>query len=161
MTSAWVPQDAASRYTISAALSLAVLWEARSWQQVLPKAWPRKTGTSMFSTNHYELVISNCKKLEQMLEDGLGASGRGLHEKVSSVQDSLPAPLVKRLRYIASIRNKLVHESDSNRLDDANGYREACRRAETELKQLLRPKRVGCMPVVMAFVAVGLLYRWL
>jgi hypothetical protein len=116
---------------------------------------------SMFSTNHYELVISKCKKLEKMLESGLGATGKGLHEKVSSIQDNLPPPLVKRLRYIASVRNKFIHESDSNRLDDPNGYKEACSRAEAELKQLLRPKRSGCMPVILAFVTVAILFCWL
>ena len=115
----------------------------------------------MFSTNHYDLVISNCKRLENILEEGLGASGKGLHEKVSSVQGSLPPPLVKRLRYIATVRNKLIHESDSNRLNDPNGYREACSRAEAELRTLLRPKRSGCMPVVMAFVAVAVFSHWL
>jgi len=109
----------------------------------------------MFSTNHYELAIANCKKLEKMLEEGLGASGKGLHEKVSSVQDRLPAPLVKRLRYIASVRNKLIHESDSNRLDDPNGYKEACSRAEAELKSLISPQKSGCMPVLLALIAVG------
>ena len=115
----------------------------------------------MFSTSHYELVISKCKKLEKMLEDGLGASGKGLHEKVSSVQDRLPPPLVKRLRYIASVRNNLIHQSDSNRLDDPNGYKEACGSAEAELKQLLRPKRTGCMPVILVFVTAATLFCWL
>jgi hypothetical protein len=66
----------------------------------------------MFSTNHYELVISNCKKLEQMLEDGLGASGRGLHEKVSSVQDSLPAPFVRMLGEVHEKINEISNKVD-------------------------------------------------
>ena len=115
----------------------------------------------MFSTNHYELAISKCKKLEKMLENGLGASGKGLHEKVSSVQDRLPPPLVKRLRYIASVRNNLIHQSDSNRLDDPNGYKEACDSAEVELKQLLRPQRAGCMSVVLLLIWTVVLYRWI
>lgn len=115
----------------------------------------------MFSTNHYELAIANCKKLEKMLEEGLGASGKGLHEKVSSVQDRLPAALVKRLRYIASVRNKLIHESDSNRLDDPNGYKEACSRAEAELKALISPKTSGCMPVLLVLLTVGFLFQLL
>ncbi len=115
----------------------------------------------MFSTNHYELVISKCKKLEKMLADGLGASGKGLHEKVSSVQDRLPPPLVKRLRYIASVRNDLVHESDSNRLDDVNGYKEACSKAEAELKGLIRSKSTGCLTAMLAIVGITLFYWYL
>jgi len=109
----------------------------------------------MFSTNHYELVIVNCKNLEKLLEHGLGASGKGLHEKVSSVQDRLPRPLVKRLRYIASVRNKFIHEANSNRLDDPNGYKDACSRAEAELRSLISPKKSGCMPILLAVVTVG------
>lgn len=109
---------------------------------------------AMFSTNHYELAISKCKKLEKMLADGLGATGKGLHEKVSSVQDRLPSPLVKRLRYIASVRNNLVHESDSNRIDDVSGYKEACSKAEKELKELIRSKKAGCLTAILAIVGV-------
>lgn len=109
----------------------------------------------MFSTNHYELVISKCKKLEKMLADGLGASGKGLHEKVSSVQDRLPPPLIKRLRYIASVRNDLVHESDSNRLDDVTSYKEACSKAEAELKGLIKSQKAGCMTAILAIVGIS------
>ena len=83
-----------------------------------------------------ELAIHRCKRLETLLEEELGASGRGLHEKVSSVQDKLPEPLVKRLRFIATVRNKLVHEPDSNRLDNRRDYEQACDLAEKELKKL-------------------------
>jgi hypothetical protein len=83
-----------------------------------------------------ELVIKRCKRLETLLEEELGASGRGLHEKVSSVQEQLPQPLIKRLRFIATVRNKLVHEPDSDRLDNRSDYERACDVAEKELKKL-------------------------
>ncbi|MEN5094018.1 hypothetical protein ABE458_25335 [Pseudomonas protegens] len=41
----------------------------------------------------------------------LGASGRGLHEKLSSVEGMISPPMVKKIRWIASVRNKAVHES--------------------------------------------------
>lgn len=90
-----------------------------------------------------ELAIRRCKRLETLLEEERGARGRGLHEKVSSVEHTLPAALVKRLRFIATVRNRLVHEPDSNRLDNRRDYEQACDQAERELHQLSQPKEWG------------------
>lgn len=51
-----------------------------------------------------ELVIKRCKRLESLLGKHFAADGRGLHEKVTSVEHALPNPLVKRLRFIATVR---------------------------------------------------------
>ncbi|WP_146036404.1 hypothetical protein ACMGGD_27665 [Pseudomonas sp. BNK-6] len=40
----------------------------------------------------------------------LGASGRGLHEKLSSIEGMISPPMAKKIRWIASVRNKAVHE---------------------------------------------------
>lgn len=56
-------------------------------------------------------AIDIARRLESALET-LGAQGKGLHEKVGSVEDRLPAALVSKLRYIASVRNKIVHEDE-------------------------------------------------
>ncbi len=57
-------------------------------------------------------VIEYSKKIEKILEKKFGAQGKGLHSKLSSVEDKLDPILVKKIRYIASIRNKLVHEEN-------------------------------------------------
>jgi len=57
-----------------------------------------------------ERIIKLSKRIEATLEGAFGASGRGLHEKISSVEKSLPENIVKRARRIATIRNKAVHE---------------------------------------------------
>lgn len=108
--------------------------------------------------NDYELVVKRCKQLEGLLADGFGATGRGLHEKVSSVESRLPAALVKRLRFIATVRNKLVHDDEMERLDDPAGYREACDRSEAELRALLQPagKRSGSTLAIVIAVVVAL-----
>lgn len=64
------------------------------------------------NSNHYALVISVSKDLENILEAKFQAVGKGLHEKVTSVEAQLPELLMRRLRKIASIRNKLIHEKD-------------------------------------------------
>jgi hypothetical protein len=105
--------------------------------------------------SHYEVVIGRCKKLERVLEEGLGAEGRGLHEKVTSVQGRLPPALVKRLRFIATVRNKLVHETSGDKIDDLAGYKQACDLAEKELKTLFKPAKRGCALVAMMFLAAA------
>lgn len=64
------------------------------------------------TNNSYAIVISASKDLENILEAKFQAVGKGLHEKVSSAEAQLPELLMRRLRKIASIRNKLVHEKD-------------------------------------------------
>ncbi len=63
------------------------------------------------NTNPYELVIKTSKTLERALVDK-GASGKGLHEYVSSLENRLEQQLIKKIRYIASVRNQLVHNAD-------------------------------------------------
>jgi hypothetical protein len=86
-----------------------------------------------------EIAIKRCKRLEKLLEQDFGAAGRGLHEKVSSVERQLPHKVVRRLRFIATVRNKLVHEADVDRLEDRREYERACDEVEKELKRLLNP----------------------
>lgn len=57
-----------------------------------------------------DIVVTQSKQIEQLLEQKFAAKGRGLHEKVDSVTHVLDAALVKRLRWIATMRNKVVHE---------------------------------------------------
>lgn len=57
--------------------------------------------------------IDRLLKATRPLEAALrrkGAQGRGLHGLVSSVERDLPADLVKQVRWLATLRNKAVHE---------------------------------------------------
>jgi hypothetical protein len=45
-----------------------------------------------------------------MLEKHLGATGRGLHEKVQSVKDKLPSYLIRPAFHVAEMRNGVLHE---------------------------------------------------
>ncbi|MBR6435630.1 MAG: hypothetical protein IKS45_03915 [Thermoguttaceae bacterium] len=44
------------------------------------------------------------------MENKYGAIGRGLHEKASSVSNKISNQCMKKIRYIASVRNKAAHE---------------------------------------------------
>lgn len=103
-----------------------------------------------------EYVITRTKALETLLEQGLGAAGKGLHEKVSSVETRLPPALVKKLRFVATVRNKLVHEAAYQTLDDRAGYERACAAAERELRAMTAPPVVvnkGCFGLVLVAAA--------
>jgi len=83
-----------------------------------------------------DLVIRSSKRIETTLVRLFDATGKGLHEKLSSVEKKLPVSLVKRIRYIATIRNKLVHEHEYRKIDDRSSFKRAVRHVNKELKKL-------------------------
>ncbi|MBA4062895.1 MAG: DUF4145 domain-containing protein [Isosphaera sp.] len=105
-----------------------------------------------------ELAVTRAKALEALLAQA-GAAGKGLHEKVTSAEGRLPPPLVKKLRFVATVRNKIVHEADYQRIDDRAGFVRACDEAEAELRALLAPAggSLRRWVLVLAAVAVVLL----
>ena len=79
-------------------------------------------------------MIRASKQLEQLLAQHYDATGRGLHEKTSSVEDQLDSDTVRRLRKIATLRNKVVHEDFE--IDDLTDFQ-----CEAQgLAQQLHPK---------------------
>lgn len=69
-----------------------------------------------------EFAIESSKKLESILERNFGATGRGLHEKIDSVSNRLAAQVIRDLRYVATIRNKIVHEEMTSTIDDRTRF---------------------------------------
>ncbi len=59
-------------------------------------------------------IIEISKKLETFLQINYEAEGKGLHEKITSVENKLLKDLisVRILRKIATIRNKVVHDDN-------------------------------------------------
>jgi hypothetical protein len=74
-----------------------------------------------------DIVVTQSKALEALLEQKFGATGRGLHEKLSSIEYQLEAGLVKNIRWIATMRNKVVHENFQ--LTNQNDFLRSCQRA--------------------------------
>ena len=101
-------------------------------------------------TNDFELVIRSSKELEFILEQHFGApSGKqsgGLHEKISCARLSdgspLPQSLANKMRFLATIRNKLVHDREFNSIPDNTRFRESFNEAIAELNALA-PSRVA------------------
>ena len=85
-------------------------------------------------------VLKRTKRIETLLGK-LGGVGRGLHEKLTSVQDRLDDAALKRGRFLASVRNKLLHE-DGYTLTDHTFARfiTAADNLESHITTLLEPK---------------------
>ncbi|MGX9462254.1 hypothetical protein ACWXWU_13615 [Shewanella sp. A14] len=81
------------------------------------------------------IAVKASKGLETKLAESFNAEGKGLHEKVTSVESELPHSLVKTLRYIASIRNKVVHE-DEFQIDDVAKFKAVAEEALADLERI-------------------------
>ncbi|EGR0479791.1 DUF4145 domain-containing protein [Vibrio cholerae] len=79
-----------------------------------------------------EQVVLQTRKLETLLREQYHAEGKGLHQLITSCEERLPHDVIKKLRYVATIRNKVVHEDDY-RLDDRKAFLAVCQECEDEL----------------------------
>ena len=98
--------------------------------------------------NDFELVIRSTKDLEYLLENEFGAPcGKtvGLHDKITAAQQShgLSNTTVKKLRYLVTIRNKLVHDHDFNKLPDRAQFAKQYDTVEKELRDKLKDSSSG------------------
>jgi hypothetical protein len=90
------------------------------------------------AVNDYELVIRSAKELEFILDSSFAATGKSIHEKLNSLPEgSLPAPLIKQMRYLATIRNKLVHERDFHAIPDRAKFIAEFEASVVELERMI------------------------
>lgn len=102
-----------------------------------------------------EKVIAACKRYEGVLEGRYNASGKGLHEKIDSIASSMDTQVIRDLRLVATVRNKLVHEDGYDRIDNAEAFEAACKRADKALG--IKRRREFKRPPLLALVVAGLL----
>ena len=98
------------------------------------------------STNDYELAIKSSKELEYILEAEFEATGKGLHEKITSASSKCPelsAGLVRNMRYLATIRNKLVHERGFDAIPDRKQFIQRFEASQDELKTMIQYQRTN------------------
>tara|TARA_E500000318_G_scaffold105608_1_gene112681 strand:- start:1224 stop:1589 length:366 start_codon:yes stop_codon:yes gene_type:complete len=107
-----------------------------------------------------ERAIRWSKRFESVLERRFGARGRGLHEKIDSVENDLDREVVRALRLIATVRNKIVHEDGYDRIDDRARFKRACALADRALGGKSRLKAavvvVGLVLILLAAAALVL-----
>ena len=56
-------------------------------------------------------ILDYTTQIESLLTK-LGATGRGMHEKLDSIESKIELSMVKKIRWIATLRNKAVHEEN-------------------------------------------------
>ncbi|MDQ7085260.1 MAG: hypothetical protein Q9M36_10185 [Sulfurovum sp.] len=78
-------------------------------------------------------IITLTRKIESLLEKKFDAQGKGLHQKVSSIENNLDVDIVKPIRYLATIRNKAMHEDDFA-INNFSRYEQTANRVIKELE---------------------------
>jgi hypothetical protein len=88
-------------------------------------------------SNEKELadVIFYTRKIESILKDKFEVEGNGLHSYIDSIEVVLDTQLVKNLRYVATIRNKYMHE-DGFRLHNINSYNKVAKKCIVDLNDI-------------------------
>ncbi|WEM42376.1 DUF4145 domain-containing protein [Photobacterium sp. DA100] len=104
-----------------------------------------------------ELVVTRSRRIESLLREHYHAEGKGLHQLITSCEERLPHEIIPKLRFIASIRNKTVHE-EGYKLDDKKGFIAACNACEKELTP--RSGRFVWTAAVLLVVGVTALAIW-
>ncbi|MDF2155893.1 DUF4145 domain-containing protein [Vibrio sp. CAU 1672] len=79
-----------------------------------------------------ENVVMRTRKLEQLLRTKYHAEGKGLHQLITSCEERLPHDVIAKLRFIATVRDKVVYDEDYQ-LDDRKGFMAVCDDCEKEL----------------------------
>lgn len=79
-------------------------------------------------------ILDYTTQIESLLTK-LGATGRGMHEKLDSIETNIEFSMVKKIRWIATLRNKAVHEENFN--TDINNFIEGANDVIDYLQALL------------------------
>jgi len=102
--------------------------------------------------NDFELVVRASKELEHLLETHFQApSGKmvGLHEKIGAARTRSGEPLtenaVRRMRYLVTIRNSLVHDREVNAIPNRADFVKGWAEVEAELQRLIPQEGSSCV----------------
>jgi hypothetical protein len=106
----------------------------------------------VYATNDYELVIKTSKELEHILESGFSAQGKGLHEKISDAARRFPqyfpqqrhggeCDLVRNIRYLATIRNRLIHERGFDHIPDRITFLQKFEKSAADLARVIEARK--------------------
>ncbi|MCQ6497860.1 DUF4145 domain-containing protein, partial [Vibrio parahaemolyticus] len=79
-----------------------------------------------------EKVVMRTRTNEKLLRTQYHAEGKGLHQLISSCEERLPHDVIAKLRFIATVRNKVVHDV-YYKLDDRKVFLAACVDCDYEL----------------------------
>lgn len=103
-----------------------------------------------------DLAVRRSKRLENRLRRNFRVDGRGLHALIDAAKakNALPTPLVKKLRFVATIRNKIVHDADYTRIEDRRAFVAACDEAERELDEMAGPRDTWTSTIIVVVAMI-------
>lgn len=81
------------------------------------------------------LAVEQSKNLEVLLKQRFSAYGKGLTEKVKSIEYNLPAELVSKIKHIAKVRNNVVHD-DGKLLVEPSDFLRECEIVVAEVSKI-------------------------
>lgn len=84
--------------------------------------------------NIYEVAARGSTKLEKIFKSGFKAEGKGLNEYLNSVEEHVPVRLAKQIRYIATVRNNILH--NEGKIENVVEYSETIERVASELMNI-------------------------
>lgn len=87
-------------------------------------------------------VLQGTKRIEAILEEKFGSTGRGLYEKMTTANMRLPEPLQKRIRYVATMRNKTMHE-EGFEIPNIPEFVKTCQSIAEQLEHLHANRKPG------------------
>ena len=93
-------------------------------------------------TDKLKDVLQGTKRIEAILEEKFGSTGRGLYEKMTTANMKLPEPLQKRIRYVATMRNKTMHE-EGFEIPNIPEYVKTCQSIAEQLEHLHANRKPG------------------
>ena len=93
-------------------------------------------------TDKLKDVLQGTKRIEAILEEKFGSTGRGLYEKMTTANMKLPEPLQKRIRYVATMRNKAMHE-EGFEIPNIPEYVKTCQSIAEQLEGLHANRKPG------------------
>ena len=82
-----------------------------------------------------DLVVKQSRIIESLLKTHYHAEGKGLHQLITSCEERLPHEVIGKLRFIATMRNKVVHE-EGYKLEDKAGFKATCK----DMTDILTPR---------------------
>ena len=87
----------------------------------------------MASAEEIGRILQLTSEIEMLLEN-MGGTGRGLHDKATSIEERLPENILNKLRYIASVRNAAAHEGKFK--GEFSSFKSSCEWVAKQLKNI-------------------------
>ena len=108
-------------------------------------------------------LLGLARDLENALANVYDTQAPGLHQKVNQVEALLPPDVTKKLRFVASIRNRVVHKSDVNEKtlgDVRSAASDALDYLATQQNTAVNGQSVPGVIAIVLFIAAALWCIW-